>query len=38
MDTFREYQHLNDLWNRKAAPWKLWDDAPARLPRLVSSR
>jgi len=25
------YQHLNDLWNRKAAPWKLWDDAPARL-------
>jgi len=38
MDTYREYQHLNDLWNRKAAPWKLWDDAPARLPRLVSSR
>jgi glucose-1-phosphate cytidylyltransferase len=38
MDTYREYQHLNDLWNRQAAPWKLWDDAPARLPRLVSSR
>jgi len=38
MDTFREYQHLNDLWNRNAAPWNVWDDAPARLPRLVSSR
>jgi glucose-1-phosphate cytidylyltransferase len=38
MDTYREYQHLNDLWNRKAAPWKLWDDAPAQLPRLVNSR
>ena len=38
MDTYREYQHLNDLWNRNAAPWKLWDEAPALLPRLVSSR
>jgi len=37
MDTYREYQHLNDLWNRQAAPWKLWEDVPA-LPRLVSSR
>jgi len=37
MDTYREYQHLNDLWNRHAAPWKVWDDAPARIPRLVSS-
>jgi glucose-1-phosphate cytidylyltransferase len=24
MDTFREYQHLNDLWNRGAAPWRVW--------------
>ncbi len=37
MDTYREYQHLNELWNRHAAPWKLWDDAPTR-PRLVNSR
>jgi glucose-1-phosphate cytidylyltransferase len=26
MDTFREYSHLNELWNRKAAPWKVWED------------
>jgi len=24
MDTFREYQHLNDLWNRGAPPWRVW--------------
>ena len=24
MDTYREYQHLNDLWNSGAAPWKVW--------------
>jgi glucose-1-phosphate cytidylyltransferase len=24
MDTFREYQHLNELWNRGAAPWRKW--------------
>jgi glucose-1-phosphate cytidylyltransferase len=24
MDTFREYQHLNDLWSRGAAPWSVW--------------
>jgi glucose-1-phosphate cytidylyltransferase len=24
MDTFREYQHLNELWNRGAAPWRIW--------------
>jgi glucose-1-phosphate cytidylyltransferase len=28
MDTFREYQHLNDLWARGNAPWKVWDDTP----------
>jgi glucose-1-phosphate cytidylyltransferase len=27
MDTYREYTQLNDLWNRKAAPWKVWDDS-----------
>ena len=26
MDTFREYQYLNDLWARGVAPWKNWDD------------
>ena len=36
MDTYREYQYLNDLWNRRQAPWKSWEDAPSR-PRLVSS-
>ena len=24
MDTYREYQYLNELWNRGAAPWKVW--------------
>ena len=24
MDTFREYQYLNELWSRAAAPWKAW--------------
>jgi glucose-1-phosphate cytidylyltransferase len=24
MDTFREYQHLNELWNRREAPWRVW--------------
>jgi glucose-1-phosphate cytidylyltransferase len=24
MDTFREYQHLNELWASNAAPWKVW--------------
>jgi hypothetical protein len=37
MDTYREYQHLNELWNSHSAPWKLWDDAPL-MPRLVNSR
>ena len=25
MDTYQETQYLNDLWNRGAAPWKVWD-------------
>jgi glucose-1-phosphate cytidylyltransferase len=25
MDTYREYQHLNELWGRGDAPWKVWE-------------
>ena len=25
MDTYREYLHLNDLWSRGAAPWRVWE-------------
>jgi len=24
MDTYREFQHLNELWTKGAAPWKVW--------------
>ena len=24
MDTYREYKFLNELWDRGAAPWKVW--------------
>lgn len=24
MDTYRDYRLLNDLWDRGAAPWKIW--------------
>lgn len=24
MDTYREYQILNEMWDRKEAPWKVW--------------
>jgi glucose-1-phosphate cytidylyltransferase len=24
MDTYREYQNLNELWNTGAAPWRVW--------------
>jgi glucose-1-phosphate cytidylyltransferase len=24
MDTYREYEHLNGLWARNQAPWKVW--------------
>ena len=24
MDTYREYQYLNDLWAKEEAPWKVW--------------
>ena len=24
MDTYREYQHLNELWSGGNAPWKVW--------------
>lgn len=39
MDTYREYQYLNDLWSRGTAPWKNWDDAPAlTVPSPVTSQ
>jgi glucose-1-phosphate cytidylyltransferase len=25
MDTYREYQHLNELWAKGTAPWKVWE-------------
>jgi glucose-1-phosphate cytidylyltransferase len=25
MDTYREYQYLNELWNTGASPWKVWE-------------
>jgi glucose-1-phosphate cytidylyltransferase len=25
MDTYREYLHLNELWNSGRAPWKVWE-------------
>jgi glucose-1-phosphate cytidylyltransferase len=24
MDTYREYEYLNDLWQKNQAPWKVW--------------
>lgn len=24
MDTYREYQYLNELWQKSEAPWKVW--------------
>ncbi|MBE9546343.1 MAG: hypothetical protein IMF10_02450 [Proteobacteria bacterium] len=26
MDTIREMEHLNKLWNDETAPWKIWSD------------
>jgi glucose-1-phosphate cytidylyltransferase len=26
MDTYREYQHLNELWASEKTPWKVWSD------------
>ncbi len=28
MDTYREYQALNELWNSGQAPWKVWTQTP----------
>jgi glucose-1-phosphate cytidylyltransferase len=25
MDTFRDYQQLNEMWNSNNAPWKVWE-------------
>lgn len=30
MDTYREYQHLNELWASEKTPWKVWADEGAR--------
>ncbi|MFH1080950.1 MAG: glucose-1-phosphate cytidylyltransferase, partial [Pseudomonadota bacterium] len=27
MDTIREMEHLNKLWNDETAPWKIWPDS-----------
>ena len=27
MDTYREYQYLNELWASEKTPWKVWSDA-----------
>jgi glucose-1-phosphate cytidylyltransferase len=24
MDTFREFQYLNELWDTGRSPWKVW--------------
>ena len=24
MDTYRDWQHLNEVWKSGAAPWKVW--------------
>ena len=26
MDTYREFQNLNLLWDKNEAPWKVWND------------
>ena len=26
MDTYREYEYLNQLWSAQQAPWKVWQD------------
>jgi glucose-1-phosphate cytidylyltransferase len=26
MDTYREYQYLNDVWANNQAPWKVWNE------------
>jgi glucose-1-phosphate cytidylyltransferase len=29
MDTYREFMHLNELWEAGQAPWRVWDRASA---------
>ena len=26
MDTLNDKNYLNELWNKKSAPWKIWND------------
>jgi glucose-1-phosphate cytidylyltransferase len=38
MDTFREMQMLNEMWEKGKAPWKTWTDrAPAHMQKMVSA-
>ena len=30
MDTYREYELLNELWDRGEAPWKVWGEGEGR--------
>lgn len=32
MDTHREYQMLNDMWDKGEAPWRVWDQPPGGKP------
>jgi glucose-1-phosphate cytidylyltransferase len=38
MDTYREYQQLNDMWNRNSAPWRIWEDQSAAAAHVVNIR
>jgi len=33
MDTLRDKNHLDELWQSGMAPWKVWTDVPAEPPR-----
>lgn len=30
MDTYRDYQYLNELWNEGRAPWRVWEQPKGR--------
>ena len=38
MDTFREYQYLNELWSSEKTPWKVWSDAAEHAKPLVAAK
>ncbi|RMF84372.1 MAG: glucose-1-phosphate cytidylyltransferase [Planctomycetota bacterium] len=37
MDTYRDWQRLEQLWQSGAAPWRVWTDAPPPASRFVST-